>query len=202
MTGVQTCALPISQPAGPVHPKTPPSKESAGGGREGAAAAILRRQSSTNPPGLHHPHRPPPQEGEPRAEAGGATEEKRRKPSRSKMEEGFGSALAACLERPQAAAWGEAAEAERAGGAARAGVGAGVSLEGRRGPSPLAGVKASIINELSSKLQQMGNKSLEVYLRVCVCVYLGVDTVYLSVCVLGRRHSVPQCVCVCVPLFL
>uniref|UniRef100_A0A3B3XUY4 SH3 and multiple ankyrin repeat domains 1 n=1 Tax=Poecilia mexicana TaxID=48701 RepID=A0A3B3XUY4_9TELE len=62
------------------------------------------------------------------------------KQSRARMEDGFSSALAACLERPiepRSVVWGDITEHEL--------------------HSPFSGVKASIINELSSKLQQMSS---------------------------------------------
>uniref|UniRef100_A0A3Q3ISD8 Uncharacterized protein n=1 Tax=Monopterus albus TaxID=43700 RepID=A0A3Q3ISD8_MONAL len=84
----------------------------------------------------------------------GGEGEKSGRRSRSKMEDGFSSALASCLERPmdtRSGGWGEAEEHEQGGGVQRGGI----LLDGRRLHSPLSGMKASIINELSSKLQQM-----------------------------------------------
>uniref|UniRef100_A0A3B4YB49 SH3 and multiple ankyrin repeat domains 1 n=1 Tax=Seriola lalandi dorsalis TaxID=1841481 RepID=A0A3B4YB49_SERLL len=80
---------------------------------------------------------------------------------RGQSVDGFSSALAACLERPidtRSVGWGEVEELEQGGGLQRGGM----VLESRRLHSPLSGVKASIINELSSKLQQMSSmKSMD-----------------------------------------
>uniref|UniRef100_A0A672H8B3 SH3 and multiple ankyrin repeat domains 1 n=1 Tax=Salarias fasciatus TaxID=181472 RepID=A0A672H8B3_SALFA len=74
------------------------------------------------------------------------------------MEDGFSTALAACLERPmdnRSIGWGEMEDHDQ-------GQRGTIVVEGRRLHSPLSGVKASIINELSSKLQQMsGMKSMD-----------------------------------------
>ncbi|CAB1312320.1 unnamed protein product, partial [Coregonus sp. 'balchen'] len=146
----------------PVYPKTMQYKE---GGIKDTREA-LRRQASTNPPYQSTPPHPQrqanPEEEARRGEGGAADERKQHRQSRSKMEDSFGSTLAACLERPNTLeprplSWSEGVEPgqglERGGG--------GMSVEGRRLHSPLSGVKASIINELSSKLQQMSNKSTE-----------------------------------------
>ncbi|KAM6951138.1 LOW QUALITY PROTEIN: SH3 and multiple ankyrin repeat domains protein 1-like [Aplochiton taeniatus] len=150
-SGGQLFGAPDDKPANPPYPKMTHYKEL--GGRNLPIA--LRRQSSTNPAVLQL-QRPGNSEEE--------TEEKKRRQSRTKMEDGFGSTLAACLERPsamessRALGWAEAGVPERAAGVQRGGL----SLEGRRVHSPLSGVKASIINELSSKLQQMSNiKSMD-----------------------------------------
>uniref|UniRef100_A0A3P8VYR0 SH3 and multiple ankyrin repeat domains 1 n=1 Tax=Cynoglossus semilaevis TaxID=244447 RepID=A0A3P8VYR0_CYNSE len=79
----------------------------------------------------------------------------------------FSSALAACLERPaetqRSVGWGDMEQQEHSECVHRGGV----MLEGHRHHSPLSGVKASIINELSSKLQQMsGMKNFEIVLCV------------------------------------
>ncbi|XP_070962819.1 SH3 and multiple ankyrin repeat domains protein 1-like [Oncorhynchus clarkii lewisi] len=146
----------------PVYPKTMQYKE---GGIKDTREA-LRRQASTNPPCQSIPQHPQrqanPEEEARRGEGGAADERKQRRQSRPKMEDSFGSTLAACLERPNTLeprplSWSEGVDPgqglERGGG--------GMSVEGRRLHSPLSGVKASIINELSSKLQQMSNKSTE-----------------------------------------
>ncbi|CDQ58696.1 unnamed protein product [Oncorhynchus mykiss] len=140
----------------PVYPKTMQYKE---GGIKDTREA-LRRQASTNPPCQSRQANP--EEEARRGEGGAADERKQRRQSRPKMEDSFGSTLAACLERPNTLeprplSWSEGVDPgqglERGGG--------GMSVEGRRLHSPLSGVKASIINELSSKLQQMSNKSTE-----------------------------------------
>ncbi|XP_028975692.2 SH3 and multiple ankyrin repeat domains protein 1 isoform X3 [Esox lucius] len=146
----------------PVYPKTMQYKE---GGIKDTRIA-LRRQASTNPPYQSAPPQADAEE-EPRGDEGGvADDRKQRRLGRAKMGDGFGSTLAACLERPNTLeprplSWTEGVDPgqglERGGGNQRSGI----SVEGRRLHSPLSGVKASIINELSSKLQQMTNKSTE-----------------------------------------
>ncbi|KAM9716507.1 SH3 and multiple ankyrin repeat domains protein 1-like isoform 1-T2 [Menidia menidia] len=139
--------------ANPVFPKMTHFKD--GGGR--GTPIALRRQSSTNPAPLqlHRQSNP-----EISGFDGSLVDEKKHKQGRSKMEDGFSSALAACLERPldsRSVVWGEIGEHEQ-GGVQRGSF----VLEGRRVHSPFSGVKASIINELSSKLQQMGSmKSMD-----------------------------------------
>ncbi|KAJ3608449.1 hypothetical protein NHX12_025496 [Muraenolepis orangiensis] len=128
------------------------------GGR--APPVALRRQCSTNPASVQ-PQRQTHVEEDIRRE-GPVAEERKRRLNRNKAEGAFGSTLAACLDRPvdgRTVGWGETVEPDRAGGGLHRG---GISHEGRRLHSPLSGVKASIINELSSKLQQMGNvKSMD-----------------------------------------
>uniref|UniRef100_A0AAV2LIK4 SAM domain-containing protein n=1 Tax=Knipowitschia caucasica TaxID=637954 RepID=A0AAV2LIK4_KNICA len=84
----------------------------------------------------------------------------RGKLGRSKMEDGFSTTLAACLERPmdnRQVTWVDLEEHDQ--GRIQRGA---VAMDGRRMHSPLSGVKANIINELSSKLQQMGGmKSMD-----------------------------------------
>jgi len=139
----------------PVFPKITHYKEA--GGR--APPVALRRQSSTHPAaGVA----PPSHADEDFRREGTVAEERKRRQNRSKLEDGFGSTLAACLDRPvdpRTVGWGDVPEPDRPGGGLHRG---GISHEGRRLHSPLSGVKASIINELSSKLQQMGSvKSMD-----------------------------------------
>lgn len=140
--------------ANPVFPKMTHCKE--GGGRVSSVA--LRRQNSTNPAPLQLHRQTNPEDD--RLD-GSLVDERKFKQSRDKMEDVFSSALAACLERPMDArsmSWGEVEEHEHGGGVQRPSM----LLEGRRLHSPLSGVKASIINELSSKLQQMSSmKSMD-----------------------------------------
>ncbi|XP_071782808.2 SH3 and multiple ankyrin repeat domains protein 1-like [Centroberyx gerrardi] len=154
-SGGQTFEVHNAKLANPVFPKMTHYKEVGGRG----PPVALRRQSSTNPACMQSQRHSNPEETR---RDGAVAEERKRKQSRSKMEDGFGSALAACLERPievRPMSWGEVGEHERGGGGVQRG---GMSLEGRRVHSPLSGVKASIINELSSKLQQMSNiKSMD-----------------------------------------
>ncbi|XP_034426179.1 SH3 and multiple ankyrin repeat domains protein 1-like isoform X2 [Hippoglossus hippoglossus] len=151
-SGGQTFEVHSAKLANPVFPKMTHYKE--GGGRGQSVA--LRRQNSTNPAPLQL-HRQSNLEDARLDEA--LIDE--RKQSRSKMEDGFSTALAACLERPidtRSVGWGEVEEHEQGGGVQRGGM----VLEGRRLHSPLSGVKASIITELSSKLQQMSTmKSMD-----------------------------------------
>uniref|UniRef100_A0A671W4Z9 SH3 and multiple ankyrin repeat domains 1 n=1 Tax=Sparus aurata TaxID=8175 RepID=A0A671W4Z9_SPAAU len=154
-SGGQTFEVHSAKLANPVFPKMTHYKE--GGGR--GLPVALRRQNSTNPAPLqlHRQNNP-----EDARIDGALADERRRKQSRSKMEDGFSSALAACLERPmdtRSVGWDEVGEHELGGvGVQRDGM----VLDGRRLHSPLSGVKASIINELSSKLQQMsGMKSMD-----------------------------------------
>ncbi|KAM4623881.1 SH3 and multiple ankyrin repeat domains protein 1-like [Polymixia lowei] len=155
-SGGQTFEVHNAKPANPVFPKMTHYKEVGGKG----PPVVLRRQSSTHPASTQLQRHSNPDE-DARREAAVAEERKHRQ-SRSKMEDGFGSTLAACLERPaenRAVGWEEVMEQERGGGGIQR---SGMTLEGRRVHSPLSGVKASIINELSSKLQQMGNiKSMD-----------------------------------------
>lgn len=154
-SGGQTFEVHSAKLANPVFPKMTHYKE--GGGR--GLPVALRRQNSTNPAPLqlHRQNNP-----EDARIDGALADERRRKQSRSKMEDGFSSALAACLERPmdtRSVGWDEVGEHELGGvGVQRDGM----VLDVRRLHSPLSGVKASIINELSSKLQQMsGMKSMD-----------------------------------------
>ncbi|XP_023805252.1 SH3 and multiple ankyrin repeat domains protein 1-like isoform X3 [Oryzias latipes] len=139
--------------ANPVFPKMSQYKE--GGGRIQPIA--LRRQSSTNPAPLQLKRQNNPEDS---CLDGTFADEKKHNPSRSKMEDGFSSALVTCLERPmdsRSVVWAEMAENDQ--GAVQGGS---IVLDGRRLHSPFSGVKASIINELSSKLQQMGSmKSMD-----------------------------------------
>ncbi|XP_039992089.1 SH3 and multiple ankyrin repeat domains protein 3-like [Xiphias gladius] len=153
-SGGQTFEVHSAKLANPVFPKMTHYKE--GGGR-GQPVAI-RRQNSANPAPLQLQRQSNPED----ARLDGALiDERKRKQSRSKMEDGFSSTLAACLERPmetRSVGWGEVEEHEQ-GGAVQRGA---MILDSRRLHSPLSGVKASIINELSSKLQQMSSmKSME-----------------------------------------
>ncbi|XP_029933680.1 SH3 and multiple ankyrin repeat domains protein 1-like [Myripristis murdjan] len=154
-SGGQTFEVHNAKLANPVFPKMTHYKEVGGRG----PPIALRRQSSTNPASLQLQRQN--NQEEPRRD-GAAVEERKRKPGRSKLEDGFGSTLAACLERPMDArsvGWGEVGEHEHGGGGIQR---SGMSLDGRRAHSPLSGVKASIINELSSKLQQMSSiKSMD-----------------------------------------
>ncbi|XP_072228843.1 SH3 and multiple ankyrin repeat domains protein 1-like [Leuresthes tenuis] len=152
-SGGQTFEVHSAKLANPVFPKMTYYKE--GGGRGPPIA--LRRQSSTNPAPLQLQRQSNPENS---GLDGSLVDEKKHKQSRSKLEDGFNSALAACLERPiesRSVVWGEIGEHEQ-GGVQRGGI----VLEGRRLHSPFSGVKASIINELSSKLQQMSSmKSMD-----------------------------------------
>ncbi|XP_029311533.1 SH3 and multiple ankyrin repeat domains protein 1-like [Cottoperca gobio] len=158
-SGGQTFEVHSAKLANPVFPKMTHYKD--GGGRSPAVA--LRRQNSTNPAPLQLQRQSDPEDV--RLDAA-LTDERRRKLSRSKMEDGFNTALAACLERPvdpRSVGWVEVGEHEheheQGGDEVQRG---GIALEGRRLHSPLSGVKASIINELSSKLQQMSTmKSMD-----------------------------------------
>ncbi|XP_070846625.1 SH3 and multiple ankyrin repeat domains protein 1-like [Chaetodon trifascialis] len=152
-SGGQTFEVHSTKLANPVFPKMSHYKE--GGGR--VLPVALRRQNSTNPAPLQLQRQSNPED----ARLDGAlADERKRKQSRSKMEDGFSSALAACLERPmdtRSVGWVEVGDHDL-GGMQRDGM----VLEGRRLHSPLSGVKASIINELSSKLQQMSSmKSMD-----------------------------------------
>ncbi|XP_021172415.2 SH3 and multiple ankyrin repeat domains protein 1 isoform X2 [Fundulus heteroclitus] len=151
--GGQTFELHASKMANPVFPKMTHYKEVEGRG----PPIALRRQNSTNPAPLQLQRQSHPEDaGLDRS----LVDDRKHKQSRSRMEDGFGSALTACLERPvepRSVLWGDIAENEQA--ALQHG---GVVLEGRRLHSPFSGVKASIINELSSKLQQMSSmKSMD-----------------------------------------
>nr|XP_029133835.1 SH3 and multiple ankyrin repeat domains protein 1-like [Labrus bergylta] len=154
-SGGQSFEVHSAKMANPVFPKMTHYKE--GGGR--GLPVALRRQNSTNPAPLQLQRQINPEDV--RSE-GAYADERRRNLSRSKMEDGFSSALAACLERPmdtRSVGWGEVGEHELGGGGVHREA---MVLEGRRIHSPLSGVKASIINELSSKLQQMsGMKSMD-----------------------------------------
>ncbi|XP_062415978.1 SH3 and multiple ankyrin repeat domains protein 1-like isoform X2 [Pungitius pungitius] len=154
-SGGQTFELQSAKLANPVFPRMTHYKE--GGGR--CPPVALRRQNSTNPAPLQlHRHSNP----DDVTLDGAFEDERKRKQSRSKMEDGFNTTLAACLERQmdtRSGNWVEVGEHEQSGDGVQRG---GMVLEGRRLHSPLSGVKASIINELSSKLQHMsGMKSMD-----------------------------------------
>uniref|UniRef100_A0AAQ5ZX46 SH3 and multiple ankyrin repeat domains 1 n=3 Tax=Amphiprion ocellaris TaxID=80972 RepID=A0AAQ5ZX46_AMPOC len=152
-SGGQAFEVHSAKMANPVFPKMTHYKE--GGGRGPSVA--LRRQNSTNPAPLQLQRQSMPEDG---SLDGTLADDRKHKQSRSRMEDGFSSTLAACLERPmdtRSVGWGEIGEHEQV--AIQRG---GLLMEGRRLHSPLSGVKASIINELSSKLQQMsGMKSMD-----------------------------------------
>lgn len=154
-SGGQTFEVHSARLANPVFPKMTHYKE--GGGRGPPVA--LRRQNSTNPAPLQLQRQSNPEDTR---FDGALTDERKHKQSQSKMEDGFSSALAACLERPMdtpSVGWDEVGEHDLGGGRMQRD---GMVLEGRRFHSPLSGVKASIINELSSKLQQMSSmKSMD-----------------------------------------
>ncbi|KAL0984304.1 hypothetical protein UPYG_G00139710 [Umbra pygmaea] len=145
----------------PVFPKTMQYKE----GIIKNTRTALHRQASTNPPYQSAPHQADPEEEAGRDSEEGAADDRKRRLTRSKMEDGFGSTLAACLERPNIVeprplSWTEGVDPGQGleqGGGQRSGI----SVEGRKLHSPLSGVKASIISELSSKLQQMTSKSTD-----------------------------------------
>ncbi|XP_062298344.1 SH3 and multiple ankyrin repeat domains protein 1-like [Scomber scombrus] len=153
-SGGQTFEVHSAKLANPVFPKMTHYKE--GGGRVQPVA--LRRQNSTNPAPLQLQRQSNPED----SMLDGAFVDEQRKLSRSKMEDNFSSTLAACLERPmdnRSVGWSEVLEHEEDREAVQRGS---IALDGRRLNSPLSGVKASIINELSSKLQQMGSmKSMD-----------------------------------------
>ncbi|XP_055006548.1 SH3 and multiple ankyrin repeat domains protein 1-like [Boleophthalmus pectinirostris] len=151
-SGGQTFDVLSAKLANPAFPKMTHYKE--GGGRGPSVA--LRRQNSTNPAPLQLHRQVNPED--PRFD--GVFPDARGKQGRSKMEDGFSTALAACLERPmdtRQVSWVDLEEHEQG----RIPRGA-MAMDGRRLHSPLSGVKANIINELSSKLQQMsGMKSMD-----------------------------------------
>lgn len=151
--GGQPFDVHTSKMANPVFPKMTHYKEMEGRG----PPIALRRQNSTNPAPLQLQRQSHPEDaGLERT----LVDDRKHKQSRARMEDGFSSALAACLERPmepRSVVWGDITEHEQEG--VQHG---GMVLEGRRLHSPFSGVKASIINELSSKLQQMSNmKSMD-----------------------------------------
>uniref|UniRef100_A0A673C6I6 SH3 and multiple ankyrin repeat domains 1 n=1 Tax=Sphaeramia orbicularis TaxID=375764 RepID=A0A673C6I6_9TELE len=79
-------------------------------------------------------------------------------PKMTHYKEGGGRGLSVALQARQVG-WVDIDEHDQGMGRVQR---AGIALEGRRLHSPLSGVKASIINELSSKLQQMsGMKSMD-----------------------------------------
>lgn len=147
--GGQTFEVQSAKMANPVFPKMTHYKE--GGGRGPPVA--LRRQNSTNPAPLqlHRQNNP-----EDARLDGAVTDERKHRQNRSKMEDGY--ILADCFERPMethSVGWGEVGEHEQVQRD-------GMAFDSRRLHSPLSGVKASIINELSSKLQQMSSmKSMD-----------------------------------------
>uniref|UniRef100_A0A3P9PWJ6 SH3 and multiple ankyrin repeat domains 1 n=1 Tax=Poecilia reticulata TaxID=8081 RepID=A0A3P9PWJ6_POERE len=151
--GGQPFEVHTSKMANPVFPKMTHYKEMEGRG----PPIALRRQNSTNPAPLQLQRQIHPEDaGLERT----LVDDRKHKQSRARMEDGFSSALAACLERPiepRSVVWGDITEHEQEG--VQHG---GMVLEGRRLHSPFSGVKASIINELSSKLQQMSSmKSMD-----------------------------------------
>uniref|UniRef100_A0A1A8FD24 SH3 and multiple ankyrin repeat domains 1 n=2 Tax=Nothobranchius korthausae TaxID=1143690 RepID=A0A1A8FD24_9TELE len=151
-SGGQAFEVHSTKLANPVFPKMTHYREVEGRG----PTIALRRQCSTNPAPLQlQKHSYPEDAGLDRTQI----DEKKHKQSRSKMDDNFSSTLAACLERPvdsRSVVWGDISEHEQG---VQSG---GVVLENRRLHSPLSGVKASIINELSSKLQQMSSmKSMD-----------------------------------------
>lgn len=151
-SGGQTFEVHNTRMANPVFPKMSHYKE--GGGRVPPLA--LRRQCSTNPAPLQLQRQNNPEDD---GLSGTLVDDNKHKHGRSKIEDGFSSTLAACLERPieRSMVWGEIGEHDP--GAVQRG---GMVLDNRRLHSPLSGVKASIINELSSKLQQMSSmKSMD-----------------------------------------
>lgn len=153
-SGGQTFEVHSTKLANPVFPKTTHYKEERGR----VPSVALRRQNSTNPAPLQLHRQSNPED----ARLDGALiDERKHRQSRSTMEDGFSSTLAACLERPmdsRTVGWDEVEEHEQEGVVQRGGM----ILEGRRLHSPFSGVKASIINELSSKLQQMSSmKSMD-----------------------------------------
>lgn len=153
-SGGQTFDVLSAKLANPAFPKMTHYKE--GGGRGPSVA--LRRQNSTNPAPLQLQRQSNPEDD--RLD-GVAIDERKGRQSRSKMEDGFTSTLAACLERPmepRQVGWVDVEEHEVGERLQRGGV----AMDSRRLHSPLSGVKASIITELSSKLQQMsGMKSMD-----------------------------------------
>ncbi|XP_077594355.1 SH3 and multiple ankyrin repeat domains protein 1-like [Stigmatopora nigra] len=134
--------------ANPAFPKITHRKQ--GPGR--VLPVALRRQNSTHPAPLQLQRQNIPDNI--RLD-GALPEERQMLPSRPKMGDNFSAALAACLDRPidaRPAGWGEVDEHEQLQ----------TALDTRRNHSPLSGVKASIINELSSKLHQMSSmRSME-----------------------------------------
>lgn len=147
-SGGQAFEVHSTKLANPVFSKMTHYKEVEGRG----PTIALRRQSSVNPAPLQLQKQINPEDA---SLSRTHIDEKKHKQSRSKMDDGFSSALAACLERPvesRSLVWGDTGEHEE--GEVQSG---GMVLEGRRLPSPFSGVKASIITELSSKLQQMSS---------------------------------------------
>ncbi|XP_061665588.1 SH3 and multiple ankyrin repeat domains protein 1-like isoform X2 [Syngnathoides biaculeatus] len=145
-TGAQMFEVQNTKLANPAFPKMTHYKE--GGGR--VLPVALRRQNSTNPAPLqlHRQNIP----DNIRIDVA-LPDERRLVQNRPKMEDDFSATLAACLDRPidtRSTGWGEVREHEQLQRAD-------VVLDARRLHSPLSGVKASIINELSSKLHQMSN---------------------------------------------
>ncbi|KAK7919760.1 hypothetical protein WMY93_011044 [Mugilogobius chulae] len=151
-SGGQTFDVLSAKLANPAFPKMTHYKD--GGGR--GLSVALRRQNSTNPAPLQLHRQVNPDD--PRFD--GVFQDTRGKQMRSKIEDGFSSTLAACLERPmdtRQVSWVDLEENEQ--GRIQRGA---IAMDGRRVHSPLSGVKANIINELSSKLQQMsGMKSMD-----------------------------------------
>lgn len=154
-SGRQAFEVESARLANPLFPKTSQYKD---GGGKGLPVA-LRRQNSTNPAPLQLQR--PGTIDDARLDASIA-DERNRKQIQSKMEYGFSSTLAACLERPvdsRSVSWDEVGEHDFGRGRIHRDR---MALEGRRLHSPLSGVKASILNELSSKLQQMSSmKSMD-----------------------------------------
>ncbi len=111
-SGGQTFEVHSAKLANPVFPKMTHYKD--GGGR--SLPVALRRQNSTNPAPLQLHGQS--NLDDPRLD-GVLTDERKRKHSRSKMEDGFSSTLAACLERPmdtRSVGWSGVGEHELSGG--------------------------------------------------------------------------------------
>ncbi|XP_037133312.1 SH3 and multiple ankyrin repeat domains protein 1-like isoform X3 [Syngnathus acus] len=151
-SGGQTFEVQSAKLANPAFPKMTHYKEAVGK----VLPVALRRQNSTNPAPLqlHRQNIP----DNIRMDGGALPDESKLLQNRPKVEHDFSATLAACLDRPmeaRSAGWGEVGEHEQLQRP-------GVPLDARRLHSPLSGVKASIINELSSKLHQMSSmRSME-----------------------------------------
>lgn len=158
--------------------------------REGSRAGDLRRQTSTAPPAYHRRR----EEEEEEDEAQEAEEEDINARDGYGMREGPGIARSSVMyfDRPRTPEikplWGEGST----GAAQSVGEGAGQTgayMEARKLHPPMSSMKASIINELSSKLQQRSKGtenwgaqrslsrhryvfvvSLDAWLSVCVCM--------------------------------
>ncbi|KAJ8402507.1 hypothetical protein AAFF_G00365900 [Aldrovandia affinis] len=131
----------------------------------GRAVSELRRQVSTAPPPSHHPHSFHSQRRRGEEEEGEEDEEENGQEGYDMREtQSLGRPTSLYFERPHTPEmkplWGEGAGAGQVVVEGRSQVG-GMYLEGRKLHPPISGMKASIINELNSKLQQMGNKGIE-----------------------------------------